>query len=319
MHSISTFFITLWRSATDLNFYKTFKKRFWSGFWYIYWLSVLLMFVSGAVVAVQGFLLLPKVDPFIAMVEQSLDEFYPQELKIVIQTGALSTNMQTPFIMDVPNAARTFFKMNDPQHLVVIDPDASVEDFPSLNTVLLLTRTSAVYPDNQNRQGGEKKAEGLKTGQYRVISFNEDEDISIDRIKYDTVVAAVSGFFPYVKPLMITGLIVAVTVLPFIGGFFAVIGALFSLVISSFFLWILSLLLKVPGGYARVYLLSMYALTASTVYGTVQSLLDLKIPMVHSLLFWVWMIVILVALRPKEKVVAAKKSVRRKKGLINEG
>ncbi|MDD5055004.1 MAG: DUF1189 family protein [Candidatus Peribacteraceae bacterium] len=313
MHSISTFFTTLWRSATDLSFYRTFKKKFWSGFWYIYWLSVLLMFVSGAVVAVQGFLILPKVDPFIAMVEQSLDEFYPPELEIVIQTGALSTNVQTPFAMDVPESARAYFKMENPQHLVVIDPDARVEDFPSMNTVLLLTRTSAVYPDSQGRQGGGEKSEGLKTGQYRVISFNRDEDISIDRVKYDTAVAAVSGFFPYVKPLLIGGLIVAVTVLPFIGGFFSVAIALISLVFSTLVLWILSLMLGVPGGYVRVYLLSMYALTASTIYGSVQVLLHFRLPFVHSLLFWVWMIVILVALRPKEKVVAAKKSVRKKK------
>lgn len=313
MHSISTFFTTLWRSATDLSFYRTFKKKFWSGFWYIYWLSVLLMFVSGAVVAVQGFKLLPKIDPFIAIVEQSLDEFYPPELEIVIQTGSLSTNMSTPFVMDVPDAARAYFKMENPQHLVIIDPDASVEDFPSLDTVLLLTRKNAVYPDNQGRQRGQERGEGLKTGQYRVISFSEDEDIMINRAKYDTAVAAVSGFFRYVKPLLVGGLIVAVTLLPFIGGFFAVFGSLISLAISSFFLWILSLLLGVPGGYARVYILSMYAITASIVYGTVQSLAHFNIPFVRSLLFWVWMIVILVALRPKEKVVAAKKSVRKKK------
>lgn len=313
MHTISAFFTTLWRSATDLNFYRTFNKKFWSGFWYIYWLSVLLMFVSGAVVVVQGFMLLPKIDPFIAMVEQSLDEFYPPDLEIVVQTGALSTNMPTPFIMDVPESARAFFKMENPQHLVIIDPDASVEDFPSLDTLLLLTRKSAVYPDSQNRQGGERRGEGLKTGQYRVISFGEDQDTLINRVKYDTAVAAVAGFFQYVKPLIIAGLLLAVTVLPFIGGFFVVIGALISLAISSFFLWILSLLLGVPGGYARVYILSMYALTGSAVYGTVQSLAHLKIPFVQSLLFWMWMIVILVALRPKEKIVAVKKTVRRKK------
>lgn len=303
MHTLSTFLITLYRSVTDLTFYKTFKKSFWSGFWYIYWLSALLIFVSAVGFAVRAGGVLLKVDQALDVAKQSLDQFYPSDLEVSIISGSLVTNVETPYALDIPKAAIDAWKIEDAgKHVVVIDPNATAEDYPTKNTFLLLTGRSAVFPDNNSRGGRSGNAA------YRVISYESGSSLNIDRPTYDQFVTKFEGFFPYVKPVIISAIVCGLVVLPFIGAFFGVLGQLFGLVFSSLFLWILAALLRVPGGYGRVYILSMYALTGSAVYGTLESVFGFHISWIAGLLFWGWMIVILVALRPREKAVAKKVS-----------
>ncbi len=305
MHTLSTFFITLYRSVTDLNFYKTFKKKFWSGFWYIYWLSALLIFVSGVNFAVRAGSVVLKVDQALDVARKSMDQFYPADLEVSIISGSLVTNVQTPYALDIPQVAVDAWDIEDTdQHLVLIDPGASAEDYPSKNTMILLTAKSVVYPDSNSQKDGES------TGRYRVASLKDVNKLEINRAVYEEGVAKLESFFPLVKPVIIVAMVLGITVLPFVGAFFGVLGQLFGLVFSSFFLWILAAILRVPGGYGRVYVLSMYALTGSAVYGTLESVFEFHISWIAGLLFWGWMIVILVALRPREKAgkVAAVKS-----------
>src|SRR3989344_2786792 len=86
---------------------------------------------------------------------------YPAELKVEIKNGQVSTNVQEPYVVKMPedfknNEELTIngSKPQDFQNLIVIDTKndfSNVNQFTSYDTALLLTKDSIIY---YNKEGG---------------------------------------------------------------------------------------------------------------------------------------------------------------------
>ena len=75
------------------------EKTFWSGYWYLFLLVLIgiflktIVFASGVVIAV------PLVKSQLPMVKNQIRTAFPQDLEVQIKNGTASTNVQEPYII----------------------------------------------------------------------------------------------------------------------------------------------------------------------------------------------------------------------------
>lgn len=291
-------FTSFWkqiRSSCDVRFYAHHKHSFWKGVRYLYALSVVLSAILAIKTAVFVLLVFPHIDDALVVAGRALDEVYPPELRVTIESGSLSTNVGTPYAIDVPPSLRSYWKLEagEVPHLIVIDPKASVESFSSYETLVLLTEKNFVVIDKDPEQGNE---EALSFENFRVKPYDSivDETIVVTKEKYDIVSTAIQSSFRYIKPVAGIALVLSVILGPFIVGAFSLLTSLLFLVFATVLLWVVSLLAgKKKYSYSHLYVLSLYGITLSAIYGYAQNLLGFYVPYASIIIFFGFMLLVI--------------------------
>ncbi|MFH0851676.1 MAG: DUF1189 family protein [Candidatus Peregrinibacteria bacterium] len=302
-HIFRTFFGRVWTSLTRPSRYMEFLRQPTSAaVKYLYGLLTLTFFVTMFLLLIGFFFSLPLIQQGIATLDRDLPSLYPQELVVTLKKGEISTNMQEPYFIDLPQHWQDFLQKRDgsiagqepghfPRHFITFDSAASVEEYAPEDSFVLVTRKFIVLPD--------------KDLSYRVISVDQSkQDFTFNREIYDRLATPVSQFLRYV-PTVLTFLVIAGFLLfPFVGAAFTLLGYLLYLLVFVLLIWVIAMIMRKKVGYWNLYRLSLHGLTLPLLVSFVGGWIHLQFPYLFSILFLVWMTVVLAYL-PKKIVSRA--------------
>lgn len=308
--SIFNFFTRIWLCCTSPSSYKELKgKSFWSGFWYLYWLLVVTTFISAVVFAAQATVLMPKIKMWIDQAQQQVPDLYPAELVLTLSGGELQTNVEEPYVFPLPpgwEAAMVASRENDEdkydeedgvsvQHILVIDTNATVEDYPQYETAVLLTKTAAVARDNN----------ALKVMLYSEFQKDGTSPIILNREVYDEVTAKALPFLDFIPVIILCMVVAGLLLLPWFGAAFGVLGYLLYLLVFTLLAWAIAAVMSRKFTYRDLYVLGFYGLTPAIIIELFLRLVTTGRSMLSTLVFLVTMGLVIGAF-PKQgsKVVA---------------
>lgn len=129
-----------------------------------------------------------------------IDDLYPDELKLTLKEGIVTTNVAQPYPLSLPEPWRSP-KNNTPDNLLVINTDKPIEtgDFESQNTIFILGRDGFGYHDPNK-------------GEFRIYDFVAQGwkgNMELDKTTY-------SGFVTKTSTILQKLILVGCFVLPFI-------------------------------------------------------------------------------------------------------
>ncbi|OGV97197.1 hypothetical protein A2W24_04195 [Microgenomates group bacterium RBG_16_45_19] len=229
MAHLKTYFSTLFRSALSPASYRqvvsapfTFSLKFF--------LVSLLFYALVAALNFSHQTLLP-LKSLLPLLPAQLTELYPAELVITIKDGKATTNVTEPFYLslerftDFVNSLKQQIKgitTARPTYFLVIDTEATSDDFFNYQTFILLTQHYLVFY-NQD-------------GHAEIINLADIPNLTLDQA---TVSAALSKLTPYLTKvwpsLVVLTVIACLILIPTCYFTLAVSFSLFSLLLGKLF------------------------------------------------------------------------------------
>lgn len=274
--------MTIWRAMIDAPSYVSefAAKRTSTAIGYLYFVNTLLAFFMLLPFAIGMAVLAPSARTIANEQLRIAKDWYPDDLMLTISGGVLTTNSDGPVILDLPSE---WSAMNEDtsMHAVVIDTNASVDDFASLGTYVLMTRSSLVIQDEQ----------GMRI--YPFSDMESDTPIIINEELVTELTDALRSYTPMLPWLLALLVALFLALLPWLVGFFLWTGNLFFLLWASLLLLIVSAAMGKGLRYGQLYRLGAYGVTNSLLLGFALTMTSLAIPWGTYVLFFAWMIFVL--------------------------
>ena len=247
MKKLSRFFKNIYRSIFDLGFYQELLKTPFSfSLKYLYLLLYLTVFIGTIFFLPEVFKLKDQLPKFTKAVQQTSQNYFPQELVVSVKNGTLSTNVKEPYSLPLP----TGLKDKDGQgldNLVVIDTKASPEDIKNYSTAVLITKKALVYPRDKN---------------YEFFLFdNIKQNITINKNTYEGLINRAIDFLNHLPQFLPLAIIALILIWPFIGAGLNLFAYL--LVLFFYFLlpFLIAKLLRKNISFAKTYQLAIHCST----------------------------------------------------------
>ncbi len=282
MSKLFTFIRTFWKSISSFSYYKeVVAARFAFSFKYF----LLFSFLLGTILTVSiSTVVIPTVGNFINRLSKRIYDLYPPNLIVTLKNGEVTTNAAEPIRVPIPFELFTDVPpaVSDQKqtYLVTLDTKAQLADFQTSQSLLFVTKDTLVMQDNN--------------GGYRVYPLKDTADFTLDKSKIDAFLRQITPLFKYV-PLLLVSLFffMFVVILP--------ISRLVSLVFLTVPLLIAAQLLKVSLSYKKLYQLGLHGLTLPALIQISMSVFGLNspIPFFNSLLYLLYGLIILAALKEK--------------------
>jgi len=273
---IQRFALTIWRASTDALSYVTDfgKRRTGSGIGYLYALSTTLAFFGLLPFAIGLAILAPSAETMANEQLAIVQRWYPDELVLTLSGGVLSTNANEPYLLDLPPEWEGIDE-GGTAHIVVIDTSASIDDFDSYDTAVLLTRTSLVAMDDN----------GLRAYDYSDI----DENFIVNEALILEGTTALAGMTPWL-PWIAGGIVVLLLlVLPWILGGVLWAMNLFFLLWATLLLWVVSSIMGRGMRYGELYRLGLFGITSSLLLNFALTMVSVGVSWPAYVLFFGWM------------------------------
>ena len=304
MSQLKTFFYSLKQSLFNPSYYKDVAHtKFWFSFKYLWFLLMILVLIKSVSFGASYINNRPYISPGINQIMNRVSNLYPEGLELEIVNGQLSTNIEEPYIFDLEEQQ----KWNDSRHFLVIDTQGTIDDYPYYNTYILATKNAVVYPS---------KAENNNIKQSSVFYFRDlKQNFNIDKNVYNNLLDMVRPYTQkaplFIDWLVTTGLIFFLV----FGSFFWSLGIMFGLVFLTVVVWVISKLIGVRYSYGSLYKVGMHAVSWPIIASEITKYLKSPFPNFFSIIFLLWMITVLFALKePKiEKVKVVKKVTKRRR------
>ena len=209
------FFKNIQRSIYDPEFYRgLLTKPFSYSLKYFVLFSLLIALVATIYLS---FSLLPKINDFLENVGPTVLNYFPDDLKIVIEDGLASTNVPEPYFLEIPFDIPEDIKMRPDvpgygiENLLVIDTrfdEATLEQFSSYNTIMLLNRKTLMYYDEN---------------QVTIQSLTVVPNFELDKGVISSLLVKIVPYFRLVGPLFIIFVFVGYFAFVFVGRIFYLI------------------------------------------------------------------------------------------------
>lgn len=258
MSKLKAFWHIFKKSISSFSYYKEIvKTKFSFSLKYLFFLLFIVSLLSGIRFSLEIGSLIPKIPNFVNEVRTSAQNFYPKELVVKVQEGLISTNVNEPYYLDLPNVVDN--------HFITIDTKAKAEDILKYKTVILVTKDSLVTFD--------------KESSYRVYPLNElnkdntQSSFVIDKNAYDTIIAKLLPYLDFLPALAIGLILLSIIVWPFIAAIFALLGKLIQLFFISVIVWLISKILRSKLEFWKIYQMSMHAITIPVILVLIFNLL----------------------------------------------
>lgn len=278
MQKIKDFFLTFRQSLINPQFYQGVRKEsFWVALRYFYVLLAIVGFTYSLSFALSLATLIPQAPKIKENIKIQAEKAYPDNLKINIDKGQLSTNVTQPYYYywSSPSAQKA---------IAVIDTNASVEDYQKYKDTadILITKTAVVYPKNAT--------------QTEVFFLSDlSQNITLDKATYLKGVSQLEPYLNNLVPLITAGIIFILVFGTFIGAALMLGEKLFSLLFFSSLVFLMTKILRKNLGYGEAYKISMHASTLPILFFSLLGLFGLTpaIPFGYSLLLSLVVAVIL--------------------------
>jgi Protein of unknown function (DUF1189) len=287
-------------TITDRSAYRTQlrKKPSLYGFRYLYFLLMILSVLS----AVKMIVLASGLTSNASLVEQQkqlVKGLYPEELVIRVASGSITTNVQEPYSIPLPDQWKRWIDEDSGQYenLVVIDTQATSDKFPEYKTIVMLTKHSVVHPTRSNSPFG---------GDYEMSPIEPELDMTITKDTYQEGMAQVMPFVDSALSAVKTFLVVWVLIGPFIMAFVQLLWYALYLVMATLIIWgIDALFLKKNLRFEEIYLLSLFGITMPLVVTFALKQFDVTFPLLFTVIMVGWMSYILAGFPAKKTTVKA--------------
>lgn len=287
---LKTFGRTFVKSLTSPKYYRDILKAKCS---FSLKYLVLLLFIVNVLMAIKIGTLVnkyyPQAAPFISEIKQIIIDFYPKELVLTIKKQKIITNVKEPYFIEFPKQLSKiiagFYK-----HLIVIDTKGKVDDYKKYESLILVTADKLVTPDDRTK------------GNYQVVPLSDKlievpDGTKINKNLYGEAVGKVLPYFDRIARYIYALILIGIVLIPFVGTAFSLFGKLIYLLPAALLLWLLVKILKKKLNYGKIYCLGMHGLTLPIVVNFGLGLFNFHLPLLYSLIFFVWMIVVLVQIK----------------------
>ena len=213
---LKNWFNTFKLSVTKPSEYRKLSERtFWSGYWYLFLLIFLGVLINTVLFSTEVVRSIPKVKSQLPQVKTQMKNAYPAELVVNIKNGEASTNVQEPYVISLQEVLPQLTE-DENANLLVIDSQASVENYLKYKSLFLLTKNSLAYPNSNNS----------RVGSYEVFPLSEIKDsFTIDKSLYDQLITQALPYVDKVPQFMSGFAIFALLVFPIVCGFFFLNGS----------------------------------------------------------------------------------------------
>lgn len=284
MKKLKIFARTFWKSLTNPSYYKDIlSAKFSFSLKYLIFLLFLASLFFSFKAAIGLAKIRPKVPSFITEAKKVISEIYPDELVLTIRNKKITTNVIEPYTIDFPVDNK--IPTGGYEHLLTINTRANIDDFRKYNSVFLLAGDYIVAPDDEGRS-------------YKILPLDDylkkiPDGAYLNKGLYLEMVKKALPYFDYLPRIVDLAILFLIVLSPVLVTGFSLSGKLLYLLICSFFLWLLALVLKRGLSYAKVFQMSMHGLTLPILLGIFMSLFNFSLPFISTLIFLVWMIVIL--------------------------
>ena len=278
-------FLTFFQLAVQPHKYPVLVKKFRTRT--VLWYYFLIIFTTLTIPALFQLPKLNETRTAITTLIASVASNIPKDAKITIKDGEFTTTIKQPFV--IPADEKNEKSEGVRKNILVIDTAATVDDFDSYETYVLVTKKAlAVYSDNQ----------------LRVIPFSQmgKEEFTITQTDVLKLVGAITTYITKFFNLMV---IVMALIGIFIG---STVGALVSVLFTGIIVGIMAWLSLVKLPFNKKLLLSATLLILMTLIGFVWGIA--KIPMknpldiswMHTFVYVLWLTPAMIALRKDQKV-----------------
>ncbi len=207
---------------------------------YFLGLVLVIVLISTALLSVQ---LVPEANAFVSTLGVKVLSQYPDGLEVTIKKGVASTNMPEPYIVKIPEEAKSSQSPTSQQfeNAVVFDTthEFSVARFEEQKTFALVTKDMFVYKD--------------KDGKITLQSLSKIPDVVITK-------ALITKWVTKLTPLL-SKLTFVLPVLIFIGLYLAYVSKLIYFLIAALLVWIVAKIKGVQIGYKKAYQITLHAFT----------------------------------------------------------
>jgi len=294
MSPLKRFFGALWSAATDPEAYLKFRKL--STGQGVGYLALILLMTSVAMAIplfVGLFGVAPAVQTFISEGKTEMMHLYPAGLVLTIKDGTLTTNVQEPYYIEIPATWKTYLMKDQAagdltiDHLVAIDTKAGAESYAQYHSLFLLTKTALVMPD--------------KNGALKLVPYaSMRPDMVVTQAKVNALLAKILSYADLAGPFLMVLLVLLCIFLPFLITGFRLLGYFVYIAVMSLLLLLLAWIMGRKTAYSELYRLSYFGLTLPLAYGLVSTLTGFGFPLLFTLLFLVWMGVVIAQLPVKK-------------------
>jgi len=133
-------------SLFERKYYKDVAEaNFWFSFKYLWFLIFILTIIKVLSFGGQYLKSRNRIQPEVNKLMITIENLYPDELKLQIKNGRLSTNVREPYLFDFKQKIKPTEK-----HILVIDTQGTIENYPNYNSYILATKNAVVYPSKSS-------------------------------------------------------------------------------------------------------------------------------------------------------------------------
>lgn len=271
----ASFFVTMWRSCTDLSFYGALRTREPSKAW-SYFLQLLLLLAFAYATTIAVIVASFDLHGFIGNRMKELQDAYPEELVITLADQRIDINQPRPYRIEIPVQWQEFMEEEAEDEYAewgiatfVNDEDLDLSRPEKYKSLLIAGETRAFFynPDE---------------GEITVIpidEMDEDDEFVVTKADIDEwaslAVTGIHDVWFFDKSFYVTVIFFVVTFGVFVGTFML---RLFQLLVFAFIAWLIAVFAwkKAKLKYGEVFLMSMHTLTPVMLLVTVDSLFGLE-------------------------------------------
>lgn len=198
--------------------------------------------------------LVPKIHSFLKELPEKVISYYPQDLKITIAKGEVTTNVQEPYFVDFPGNNTKLATASEILRIATIDTKSEVtlDQFNVYNSVFWLSHNSIVALDS---------AKALHT----VVLGDLNATIDVAHIR--SALTKIEPYFIFITPLVV--------LLVFVGMIVSFLAMIVYLLFDALLVYLLGKIMKEHWSYAQSYHLSLHAVTLPLLLSSVFYLLPI--------------------------------------------
>ena len=233
---------------------------------------LLALLMAAVITGVLSFTFVPKAKVFIETLGPKIVSGYPEELAITVDKGKVSTNVEEPYYIRMPESLKSNDdfdvngeKMEKFENLLVIDTKSnfSVEQFLSYKTFALLTENALVTANNE---------------QISIQPIDSNVDFYLDKTVLAMYAGKLQSFMKFVTPVLIVGI--------FVGGFLLSTSKLLYLLLGALIIWLIAKIKKMDIKYSKAYQLGLHLMTLGVILSPILMFLGIsgKIPFLFTII-----------------------------------
>jgi len=281
MNSLKTFFYSFKKSLFELKYYKDIEKvSFWFSFKYLWFLIFILTIIKVLSFGGQYLKSRNRIQPKVNKLMIVTENLYPDELKLQIKNGQLSTNVREPYLFDFKQKIKPTEK-----HILVIDTQGTIENYPNYNSYILATKNAVVYPSKSSSNRVEETS---------VFYFrNLKKDFTLNKNIYNNFLNVIRPYSNKALYFLDYFVIIFLFFFFIFGSLFWTAGIIFGLLFLTFFVWIINLIFKKQYSYGSLFKMGMHAITWPILTSELMGYIKPPYPKFYSLIFLIWMLIIL--------------------------